>query len=82
MCYEAGSRKASCITVSSIVYREMRKELGPFYPSVSLKIADFCEVSCQEGKRDPNGYRKILYSHFFNSICKRMSFSTIGLILS
>jgi hypothetical protein len=70
-CYDAGRRNLSCTSVRSLTFSVSREELGSFFDSVSLKIADLCEVACQEGKRDPNGYSKMSYSYFFNYICNR-----------
>jgi len=70
-CYDAGRRNLSCTSVRNLTFSVSREELGSFFDSVSLKIADFCEVACQEGKRDPNGYSKMSYSYFFNYICNR-----------
>jgi hypothetical protein len=70
-CYDAGRRNLSCIGVRSLAFSASREELGSFFDSVSLKIADLCEVACQEGKRDPNGYSKMSYSYFFNYICNK-----------
>jgi len=70
-CYEAGRRNISCISMRSFTFSAGREKLGSFFDSVSLKIADLCEVACQEGKRDPNGYSKMSYSYFFNYICNR-----------
>jgi len=70
-CYDAGRRNMSCTSVRNLTFSVSREELGSFFDSVSLKIADLCEVACQEGKRDPNGYSKMSYSYFFNYICNK-----------
>ena len=71
ICYEAGGRGISCISARHIVYTTGREKLGPFFDPVLHKIADFCEVACVEGKRDPQGWRKMSYSYFFNYLCNK-----------
>lgn len=52
-CYDAGIRNISCISMRNFTFSVGRETLGSFFDSVSLKIAELCEVACQEGKRDP-----------------------------
>ena len=70
-CYDAGRRNIPCTSARNLTFNVLREELGPLFDSVSLKTAELCEVACQEGKKDPNGHRKMSYSYFFNYICNR-----------